>query len=193
MKYVICKECGKEINTSESIIMKIGNRNYSFCDDEERNKFLNKKGGDLIKKSCYEIIFDIFQKPIPIVYKKLKDLNSKYNWSEIYDALNKVRVSIEKYKNDKYTTDFALARYIEVCINNTYNRKTEKIHNNKFYIVYSKTLATVINYITGERFYELDDKFNEGEKCYSFIENDNFKNGFDKIKELKNSFENRIE
>ncbi|WP_252251370.1 hypothetical protein [Clostridium sp. VAP52] len=192
MKYVICKECGKKINKSESVIIKIGNKNYSFCNYEEKNNFINKKEIDLIKKNCYAIIFNIFKKPIPIVYKKLKDMSDNYNWSEIYDALNKVSDSIEKYKNEKYKTDFALARYIEVCINNTYNKITEKAHENKFYIVNSKTLATVINYITGEKFYEFDDKFNEGKKCYSFIENDNFKNGLMKIKELRDSFKNRI-
>jgi succinate dehydrogenase/fumarate reductase flavoprotein subunit len=58
----------------------------------------------------------------------------------------------------------------------------------EFYLINSKSLATVINYLTGERYYTYDDKLNEGQKIYSFKNTEKLKQALTKIKELKKDF-----
>ena len=121
MRMTVCKQCGNKINTSDIILLIEGKRKSYFCSEEEKNNFINKTKKDDIKKDCYEIILDICKRTIPVIYCRLKELNKKYTWDEIYVALDKVKPYVEKYYKEKYTTDFALARYIETCINNTYD------------------------------------------------------------------------
>ena len=101
------------------------------------------------------------------------------------ETLIKVKYSIEKYFNEKYTTDFAFARYIETCINNTFNKPTEKKEKYKFKIINSRKLAITISYFAGQDFYELDDKYNEGQKCYSFVITEKFNSVLEDIEKLK--------
>jgi len=186
---VICKQCGKKISSVDAIKVQVGKKNYKFCNDEEKEMFLNNNNKDNKKNECYKIIFDIFERPIPIVYKVFKELSDKYSWTEIQEALNKVKQSIEKYSKEKYTTDFALSRYIETCINNVYNNETEKTEKLKFHVIKSKKLAIAINYIIEEDYYELDDKFNEGWKYYSFVETERFIKTLNSINKLKEDIE----
>lgn len=58
----------------------------------------------------------------------------------------------------------------------------------EFYIINSKSLATVINYLTGEKYFTYDDKLNEGKKIYSFRNTEEFKKALTKIKEFKKEF-----
>jgi YHS domain-containing protein len=188
MRIVICKQCGNKINSSDATLLIEGKRKYYFCNEEEKDNFINKNKKDDTKDKCYRIIYNITNKAIPVVYSRLKELNKKYTWSDIYVALDKVNQSVEKYYKEKYTTDFAFARYIETCVNNTYDNETEKIEKPKFHIIKSKRLAISLSYIIEQEYYELDDKYNEGWKYYSFIETEKLLNALEDIKLLKEKY-----
>jgi hypothetical protein len=187
---VICKQCKKEIGCGSAIILAEGKKKLYFCNEEEKNLYLNEQSDKDEKRSCYEVIFSITKRGITIVYKTLNELSKRYRWNEILDALNKTKPSLEKYYNEKYKTDFAFARYIETCINNTYNNESEKVVQKvKYYMIkHSKQLATTLSYITGEEYKEFDDKFNEGYKCYSFVETEKLLNALEDIKALKKKY-----
>jgi hypothetical protein len=160
---VKCKQCGKIIDSNESVKVKIGKSTCYFCNEQEKESYISKTNhNNRLKSECFSIVYDITKRSMPIVYKTINDLNSKYALDEILEALTKVKYSVEKYYNEKYTTDFAFARYIETCINNTFNNPTEKKEKYKFKIINSRKLAITISYFTGQDFYELDDKYNEG-------------------------------
>jgi len=160
-----------------------------FCNEQEKENYIAKTNYDnKIKIECFSVINEITKHPVPIVYKILNDLNDKYSLDKILEALTKVKESIEKYYNEKYTTDFAFARYIETCINNTFNKPTEKKEKYKFKIVNSRKLAITISYFTGQDFYELDDKYNEGKKCYSFVITEKLENVLRDVEELKEKY-----
>lgn len=189
MRMVKCKKCGKTIDSNESVKVKIGKSNKYFCNEQEKEDYISKtNNNNKIKMECFSIIYEITKHPVPIVYKTIKDLNNKYSLNEILESLTKVKDSIEKYYNEKYTTDFAFARYIETCVNNTFNQPTEKKEKYKFKIVNSRKLAITISYFTGQDFYELDDKYNKGEKCYSFVVTDKLQNVIKDIEELKEKY-----
>jgi len=189
MRMVKCKKCGKIIDSNESIKVKIGKCMCYFCNEQEKENYIAKTNYDnKIKIECFSVINEITKHPVPIVYKILNDLNDKYSLDKILEALTKVKESIEKYYNEKYTTDFAFARYIETCINNTFNKPTEKKEKYKFKIVNSRKLAITISYFTGQDFYELDDKYNEGKKCYSFVITEKLENVLRDVEELKEKY-----
>lgn len=185
MRMTKCKKCGKEIGIQGAIMLVENKRKYYFCNEEERDIFINENKKDETKDKCYSLIYNITNKAIPVVYSRFKELNKKYTWNDIYVALDKVSPSIEKYFNEKYTTDFAFARYIETCINNTFNKPTEKKEKYKFKIINSRKLAITISYFTGQDFYELDDKYNEGQKCYSFVITEKLSNILEDIEKMK--------
>ena len=188
MRMTICKQCGNKINTSDAILLIEGKRKYYFCNEEEKDNFINKNKKDEMKDKCYSIISNITNRTIPVIYSRLKELNKKYTWNDICVALDKVNPSVEKYYKEKYTTDFAFARYIETCINNTYDNETEKIEKPKFHIIKSKKLAISISYIIDQDYYELDDKYNEGWKYYSFKETDKLVSALEDINSLKDKY-----
>lgn len=189
MRMVKCKQCGKIIDSNESIKVKIGKSNCYFCNEQEKENYINKANyNNKLKLECFSIVYDITKRSMPIVYKTINDLNNKYTLDEILEALTKVKYSIEKYYNEKYTTDFAFARYIETCINNTFNNPTEKKEKYKFKIINSRKLAITISYFTGQDFYELDDKYNEGQKCYSFVITEKLNNVLEDIEKLKSKY-----
>ncbi|MDQ0149231.1 hypothetical protein ACFO6R_06435 [Eubacterium multiforme] len=59
------------------------------------------------------------------------------------------------------------------------------MNDKKFYIIRNKALALAIAYTTGEEFYTYDDKFEAGNKVYSFKYTDRFKVAFDEICNLR--------
>lgn len=190
MRVVKCKTCGKEIETKEAIIELVDKKKLYFCNDEEKALYLNKQEDKNIKNQCYEVITNIVNRKITIVYRTLNELSKDYTWIEILEALNKTKPSLEKYYNEKYKTDFAFSRYIETCINNTYNRESEKvIQKIKYYTIKnSKKLATTLSYIIDQDYKEFDDKFNGGWKCYSFVETDKLLNALEDIIKLKDKY-----
>jgi hypothetical protein len=189
MRMVKCKQCGKIIDSNESIKVKIGKSNCYFCNEQEKENYINKTNyNNKLKLKCFSIVYDITKRSMPIVYKTINDLNNKYTLDEILEALTKVKYSIEKYYNEKYTTDFAFARYIETCINNIFSNPTEKKEKYKFKIINSRKLAITISYFTGQDFYELDDKYNEGQKCYSFVITEKLNNVLEDIEKLKSKY-----
>lgn len=188
MRMTKCKKCGKEIGIQGAIMLVENKRKYYFCNEEERDIFINENKKDETKDKCYSLIYNITSKAIPVVYSRFKELNKKYTWNDIYVALDKVISSVEKYYKEKYTTDFAFARYIETCINNTYDNETEKVEKAKFHVIKSKKLAISISYIIDQDYYELDDKYNEGWKYYSFKETDKLLNALEDINSLKDKY-----
>jgi len=192
MRMIKCKQCEKSIDSNESVKVKIGKSTCYFCNEQEKEYYISKTNNDKkIKMECFNVIYEITKHPVPIIYKTLNDLNNKYSLDEIFEALTKVKDSIEKYYNEKYTTDFAFARYIETCVNNTFNQPTEKKDKYKFKIVNSRKLAITISYFTGQDFYELDDKYNQGQKCYSFVITDKLENVLRDVEELKEKYSNQ--
>lgn len=189
MRAIRCKVCGKITNTKDAIMALEGKHKCYFCDETERDAYFKRKEEMEIKAKCYEVIYSITGRVIPIVYKMLIELNNTYSWDSILVALNKVKPYIEKCFNEG-VTDYAFARYIQTSINNTYDKETNKIEKVKFHIIKnSKKLADTLSYILNENYYEFDDKFNEGWKCYSFKESEKLLNALDDIKKLKEKYE----
>lgn len=191
MRMIKCRQCSKEEQFGNAIIEVVGKKKYYFCSEECKSLYTDKEKLKSEKEQCYEIINNIVNRKITIVYKTLNELNKNYSWGEILEALNKTKPSLEKYYNEKYKSDFAFSRYIETCINNTYNKETEKVIKKvKYYMIkHSKQLATTLSYITGEEYKEFDDKFKEGYKCYSFIETEKLLRALDDIKLLKEKYQ----
>lgn len=185
MRIIKCSECGKEEQASNAIVEIVGKKKYYFCSEECKSLFLNKKDIKTEKEQCVQVILSITGRAIPMVYKVLNNLSNAYSWSQILEALTKVKPYLVKCYSEK-PKDYAFAKYIEATINNTYNGDSEKLKKIKYYTIKnSKQLATTLSFIIGQEYKEFDDKFNEGWKCYSFIETEKLLNALDDINILK--------
>jgi hypothetical protein len=189
MRMIKCRQCGKEVEAGKSVVETIGKRKIYFCNEEDKNLYLNQKDIKTEKEQCYEVIVSITNRGITVVYKVLKNLNNTYSWDQILEALIKAKPYLEKCYKEK-PTDYAFAKYIEVTINNTYNGDSNKLEKIKYYTIKnSKKLAMTLSYIIDQEYKEFDDKFNEGWKCYSFIETEKLLNALEDIKLLKEKYE----
>jgi hypothetical protein len=192
MRIIKCRKCGKEEQAGNATIEKTGKKKYYFCCEECKNLYFNKEDVKTEKEQCIEVITSITNRAIPMVYKVFKNLNNTYSWNQILEALIKAKPYIVKCYNEK-PTDFAFAKYIEATINNTYNGDSEKLKKIKYYTIKnSKKLAVALSYITNQEYNEFDDKFNEGWKCYSFIETEKLLNALEDIKLLKEKYQDKI-
>lgn len=60
----------------------------------------------------------------------------------------------------------------------------------KYYIMKNKNMAITISFLLGRSFYTFDDRFNEGKKVYSFIDDDKFREILTLVSNVRN-FNNR--
>lgn len=188
MRMIKCKQCGKEEQAGDAIVEIVGKKKYYFCGEECKDLYFNKKDVKTEKEQCIEVILSITNRAIPMVYKVLNNLSNTYSWKQILEALIKVKPYLVKCYSEK-PKDYAFAKYIEATINNTYNGDSEKLKKIKYYTIKnSKKLATSLSYITNQEYKEFDDKFNEGWKCYSFIETDKLLNALEDINILKDKY-----
>ncbi|MDP4147196.1 MAG: hypothetical protein Q8936_22425 [Bacillota bacterium] len=64
--------------------------------------------------------------------------------------------------------------------------------NEKYYIIKKKNLAEAINFITGMRFYVMDDRLDSNNKFYSFENTELFRQALTELTQLKSKFNNNI-
>ena len=60
----------------------------------------------------------------------------------------------------------------------------------KYYFMKNKNMAITISFLLGRSFYTFDDRFNEGRKVYSFIDDDKFREILTLVSNLRNSNNN---
>lgn len=60
----------------------------------------------------------------------------------------------------------------------------------KYYVMKNKNMAITISFLLGRSFYTFDDRFNEGRKVYSFIDDDKFREILTLVSNLRNSNNN---
>jgi hypothetical protein len=64
--------------------------------------------------------------------------------------------------------------------------------NEKYYIIKKKNLAEAINFITGMRFYIMDDRLDSKNKFYSFENTELFRQALTELTQLKSKLNNNI-
>lgn len=59
---------------------------------------------------------------------------------------------------------------------------------NKYYVVESLTLANALMYVTGQKPYVFNNKYDSRKKAWSFIKDENFEKALKEINRIKNEF-----